>query len=100
MYLIFSEYSLCYSRPISYQRPQKHYNIVFIKAPSQPIATTPYVQPQQTEEKTLLYVLVKRPDEQADVIQSTVQPIKPSKPEVHFIRYNSKVLLRFIVLNS
>lgn len=43
---------------------QKHYKIIFIKAPSTPsisqqIAQAQYAQQQQTEEKTLVYVLVK-----------------------------------------
>lgn len=43
---------------------QKHYKIIFIKAPSTPsisqqIAQAQLAQQQQTEEKTLVYVLVK-----------------------------------------
>lgn len=65
-----------------FSRKQINYNIVFIKPPSEPNLTTA-VHPQ-TEVKTLLYVLVERPEEPA----SSVQPIVPSKPEVHFIQYN------------
>lgn len=43
---------------------QKHYKIIFIKAPSSPsvsqqIAQAQAIQQQQNEEKTLVYVLVK-----------------------------------------
>lgn len=46
---------------------QKHYKIIFIKAPSTPsisqqIAQAQIAQQQQTEEKTLVYVLVKVTD--------------------------------------
>lgn len=55
-----------FNQPISPEAlgHQKHYKIIFIKAPSTPsisqqIAQAQLVQQQQTEEKTLVYVLVK-----------------------------------------
>lgn len=45
---------------------------------------------QQNEEKTLVYVLVKRPDEQPEVVIPTQPPTQPSKPEVYFIRYKTQ----------
>lgn len=70
---------------------QKHYKIVFIKAPSPPKQQAPVLPPiQQSEEKTLVYVLVKKPDEQPDIVIPTPAPTQPSKPEVYFIRYKTK----------
>jgi hypothetical protein len=71
--------------------PQKHYKIVFIKAPSAPAPTAPVIpQFAQNEEKTLVYVLVKKPDEQPDIVIPTPAPTQPSKPEVYFIRYKTQ----------
>jgi hypothetical protein len=73
--------------------PQKHYKIVFIKAPTPPTPTAPVLPPlpQPDEEKTLIYVLVKKPEEQPDVVIPTQPPTQPSKPEVYFIRYKTQV---------
>lgn len=46
--------------------------------------------PQQNEEKTLVYVLVKKPEEQPDIVIPTPIPTLPSKPEVYFIRYRTQ----------
>uniref|UniRef100_A0A1B0DG32 DUF243 domain-containing protein n=1 Tax=Phlebotomus papatasi TaxID=29031 RepID=A0A1B0DG32_PHLPP len=78
-------------KPIVLPPPQKHYKIVFIKAPTAPTPTAPVLPAlQQSEEKTLVYVLVKRPDEQPDVVVPTAAPTQPSKPEVYFIRYKTQ----------
>uniref|UniRef100_A0A1I8MR89 DUF243 domain-containing protein n=1 Tax=Musca domestica TaxID=7370 RepID=A0A1I8MR89_MUSDO len=70
---------------------QKHYKIVFIKAPSAPVIRAPIVPPTpQHEEKTLIYVLHKKPEAQADIVIPTPAPTKPSKPEVFFIKYKTK----------
>lgn len=75
--------------------PKKHYKIIFIKAPSYP--TPNYNQlaaavAPQTEEKTLVYVLVKKPEspsiEQIQQIQQS--SFKSSKPEVYFIKYKTR----------
>lgn len=70
---------------------QKHYKIVFIKAPNAPVMRPPVVAPPpQNEEKTLIYVLHKKPENQADIVIPTPAPTKPSKPEVFFIKYKTK----------
>ncbi|XP_073819929.1 uncharacterized protein [Musca autumnalis] len=70
---------------------QKHYKIVFIKAPSAPAIRAPIVPPTpQHEEKTLIYVLHKKPEAQPDIVIPTPAPTKPSKPEVFFIKYKTK----------
>jgi len=73
-------------------KPEKHYKIIFIKAPTE----APYEQPDipelppQPETKTLVYVLLKRPDPTHEIILPKIQPTKPSKPEVYFIRYKAQ----------
>ncbi|XP_063632259.1 uncharacterized protein LOC134803376 [Cydia splendana] len=70
--------------------PQKHYKIIFIKAPSPPAPITPIIPAQpQNEEKTLVYVLVKKPEQQHITIPAPA-PIQPSKPEVYFIKYKAQ----------
>lgn len=72
--------------------PQKHYKIVFIKAPTPPAPTAPVIPLiPQNEEKTLVYVLVKKPEEQPEIVIPTQAPTQPSKPEVYFIKYKTQV---------
>ena len=72
--------------------PQKHYKIVFIKAPTPPAPTAPVIPViPQNEEKTLVYVLVKKPEEQPEIVIPTQPPTQPSKPEVYFIKYKTQV---------
>lgn len=37
-----------------------------------------------------MYVLVKKPDDVADISLPAATPTAPSKPEVYFIRYKAK----------
>lgn len=70
---------------------KKHYKIIFIKTPSYASPSALEYQAQgQSQEKTLIYVLVKRPDdvEQGSFVTST--KTRPSKPEVYFIRYKAQ----------
>lgn len=79
-------------RPISVAPPQKHYKIIFIKAPTPPTPTVPDIPLQeQDEHKTLIYVLVKKPEEAPDIHIPTPAPTTPSKPEVYFIKYKTQV---------
>lgn len=73
--------------------PQKHYKIVFIKAPTPPPPTVPDIPAiaPPAEQKTLIYVLVKKPDEAPQITIPTPAPTQPSKPEVYFIRYKTQV---------
>ncbi|XP_066260647.1 uncharacterized protein [Euwallacea similis] len=78
-------------RVIPTAAPQKHYKIIFIKAPNPPTPTAPIIPVQpQDEEKTLVYVLVKKPEEQPEIVVPTPAPTQPSKPEVYFIRYKTQ----------
>lgn len=79
--------------------PQKHYKIIFIKAPS--MAPSPLQQQQQqialasqNQEKTIVYVLVKKPVEESNSLAAST-PIgaisaPASKPEVYFIKYKTQ----------
>uniref|UniRef100_A0A1B0AHE0 DM5 domain-containing protein n=1 Tax=Glossina pallidipes TaxID=7398 RepID=A0A1B0AHE0_GLOPL len=75
--------------------PKKHYKIIFIKAPS--VSTSSHyahlaaAAAPQVEEKTLVYVLAKKPDEpSAEYLQQLQQTAyKTNKPEVYFIKYKS-----------
>lgn len=72
--------------------PKKHYKIIFIKAPTAPTPTVPVIpEPVPDEHKTLVYVLVKKPEPQPQIEIPKVRPTEPSKPEVFFIKYKEGV---------
>lgn len=71
--------------------PTKHYKIIFVKTPSPPSYSAPVIPlQQQNEEKTLVYVLVKKPEDQPDIVVPTAAATPPSKPEVFFIKYKTQ----------
>lgn len=76
------------SRQIEAPVAKKHYKIIFIKAPAAP-APIKQVIPEQPQDihKTLVYVLVKKPEPQPEVEVPEIRPTEPSKPEVFFIKY-------------
>lgn len=77
--------------PVTQLPPQKHYKIIFIKAPSQEIKRQNLVASQpQNEEKTIVYVLVKKPEDVSGIQIPTIPPTAPSKPEVYFIKYKTQ----------
>ncbi|CAH1099584.1 unnamed protein product [Psylliodes chrysocephalus] len=77
--------------PISVGQATKHYKIIFIKAPSAPAPTAQSIAlAAQNQEKTIIYVLVKKPEAGADISIPTIAPTQPSKPEVYFIKYKAK----------
>lgn len=78
-------------KPIAVAPPEKHYKIIFIKAPAPATPTAPSIPLQsEKEEKTLIYVLVKKPDDAPEINIPTPAPTQPSKPEVYFIRYKAE----------
>lgn len=78
-------------RPFEALPAQKHYRIIFIKAPTQSVPTLPPLPPAaENEEKTIVYVLVKRPDDLPEIVIPTPASTVPSKPEVYFIRYKTQ----------
>lgn len=77
-------------RPRPTLPPQKHYKIIFIKAPTEDTSYRQAPVLPQNEEKTLVYVLVKKPDEDFEFSVPTIAPTNPSKPEVYYIRYKTR----------
>ncbi|EAT33941.1 AAEL013792-PA, partial [Aedes aegypti] len=76
-------------QPVSHK--QKHYKIIFIKAPSPPAPKSVVVPPQpSSEEKTIVYVLHQKPEHQQEVIVQKPEPAKQNKPEVYFIKYKNR----------
>lgn len=71
--------------------PQKHYKIIFIKAPSVSAPSQAQVAlAAQSQEKTIVYVLVKKPDELGDLSLPAAISAPTSKPEVYFIKYKTQ----------
>lgn len=70
-------------------RPQKNYKIIFIKTPSYGLNSQviPIVPPN--EEKTIVYVLSKRPEFNQDIELPSVPVTEATKPEVFFIKYKN-----------
>uniref|UniRef100_A0A6P7GIY5 Protein rtoA-like n=1 Tax=Diabrotica virgifera virgifera TaxID=50390 RepID=A0A6P7GIY5_DIAVI len=66
-----------------------NHKIIFIKAPSQSASRTHVVPLGADQEKTLVYVLVKKPED-PEVHLRTPAPTLASKPEVYFIRYKTE----------
>lgn len=84
--------------PLTTVAPQKHYRIVFIKAPTEAPVTYPTIPLQPPdEEKTLVYVLVKKPDPLPELILPRPATTIPTKPEVYFIRYKTQVWIDWTV---
>lgn len=71
--------------------PEHRYKIIFVKVPpSVPKVQETLELPPQVLEKTVVYVLVKRPDDPEDIILPEPKPTKPSKPEVFVIKYKNE----------
>lgn len=71
-------------------RSRKNYKVIFIKAPT--YGSSQQIVPivPQNEEKTIVYVLSKKPSFNQEV-QLPEQPVtEPSKPEVFFIKYKNQ----------
>jgi uncharacterized membrane protein YgcG len=66
----------------------KHVNIIFVKAPSSSSQQqTEVILPEQNEQKTLVYVLLKKGEANSDIRVRAPAARGPTKPEVYFIRY-------------
>ncbi|KAK5642917.1 hypothetical protein RI129_009084 [Pyrocoelia pectoralis] len=70
---------------------QRNTKIIFVKAPSygsvQPEVIAP---PSISEDKTLVYVLVKRPEHGGVISIPAGAGVKAAKPEVYFIKYKTQ----------
>lgn len=77
-------------KAITTGRKEKHYKIIFVKAPTPAQPAAPVIPVQAgKEEKTIVYVLVKKPDDAPQINIPTPAPTEPVKPEVYFIRYKA-----------
>lgn len=72
--------------PVAAGPPRKHYKIVFIRAPPPP-PQTQHILPPRTEQKTLIYVLHQRPEEQQQRVVEV--PHIPHDPQVYFVEYDT-----------
>lgn len=70
-------------------RPQKNYKIIFIKAPAYGVNSQIVPVAPQNEEKTIIYVLSKKPTINENIELPPVPTTEPTKPEVFFIKYKS-----------
>lgn len=65
-----------------------HYQIIFVKAPSYDRAQQQILQQAaQREQKTIVYVLSKKPEDVQQIIQQQQENFVPAKPQVFFIKY-------------
>ncbi|XP_047524441.1 uncharacterized protein LOC125062504 [Pieris napi] len=80
-------------RPIKPQA-KKTYRIVFIKLPAQTLfnsRTQSIIKPSTIEEKTLIYVLIKKPEEKQIIVPKSH---KLSEHEVVFVKYKENMATR------
>jgi len=69
----------------------KHVNIIFVKTPSTSShQQTEVLLPEQGQQKTVVYVLLKKGSNTNDVKIRAPGASAPSKPEVFFIRYKDQ----------
>lgn len=69
---------------------QKTYKIIFIKAPIYSLKSQVIPVSPQNQEKTIVYVLSKKPDFDQSVQLPEPTPTEPSKPEVFFVKYKTQ----------
>ncbi|KAF5279197.1 hypothetical protein FQR65_LT03444 [Abscondita terminalis] len=71
-------------------KSQKNTKIIFIKAPHHGGVIPEIIAPPSlSEDKTLVYVLSKKPESQSITIPAGVD-VRQTKPQVFFIKYNNK----------
>ncbi|XP_031346946.1 uncharacterized protein LOC116173561 [Photinus pyralis] len=70
---------------------QRNTKIIFVKAPSYGALVPEVVAPPSiSEDKTVVYVLVKKHQHDGQITIPAGVGIRPSKPEVYFIKYKSQ----------
>ncbi|XP_050515794.1 uncharacterized protein LOC126890690 [Diabrotica virgifera virgifera] len=76
---------------IYFEPTRKHVNVVYIKAPAAPSLGPIEITPpkQESPEKTVVYVLVKKPEEQKIIVKPG-PTAKPANPDVFFINYKNE----------
>ncbi|ODM91611.1 hypothetical protein Ocin01_15072 [Orchesella cincta] len=73
-------------------QPEKHVNIIFVKAPTPESAKkkTEIILPEAPEQKTIVYVLVRKIEKEDLIRVRGPAPTSPPKPQVYYIRYKTK----------
>ena len=74
-----------YGPPPYLPDPKVHYNFVFVRTPDPSLGPKPIIAPPP-QQKTLVYLLSKRPDAQSQQVIEV--PANPTQPEVFFVNYN------------
>lgn len=69
---------------------QKTYKIIFIKAPTYNLKSQVIPVLPQNQEKTIVYVLSKKPEFDQNIQLPEPTPTEPSKPEVFFVKYKTQ----------
>uniref|UniRef100_A0A1Y1NCZ2 DUF243 domain-containing protein n=1 Tax=Photinus pyralis TaxID=7054 RepID=A0A1Y1NCZ2_PHOPY len=71
--------------------PASHKNtkIIFVKAPATHIVPEVHAPESNVEDKTLVYVLTKKPKDESITIPTGLN-VKQEQPKVFFIKYNNK----------
>lgn len=77
-------------RFVSVGRAQKNYKVIFIKAPTYGLNSQIIPVLPQNEEKTIIYVLSKKPELNQDIELPPVPTTEPTKPEIFFVKYKSE----------
>ncbi|KAK5644787.1 hypothetical protein RI129_006087 [Pyrocoelia pectoralis] len=67
----------------------KSTKIIFVKAPSQKVIPEVFAPHSQVEDKTLVYVLTKNPQDGSITIPTALH-VNKIPPKVYFIKYNNK----------
>ncbi|OXA59827.1 glutenin, low molecular weight subunit-like [Folsomia candida] len=79
------------ARTIRVPGGDKHVNIIFVKTPSTSSShQTEVILPEQDEHKNLVYVLLKKGENTADVKIRKPAAAPQPKPQVYFIRYGAQ----------
>ncbi|OXA64104.1 basic salivary proline-rich protein 2 isoform X2 [Folsomia candida] len=75
---------------VPHSKPETRYQVVVIKAPNPPPHPQVEIQlPTPPEQKTLVYVLVKKPQSAPEIKFTKPPTTTPAPPEVFFIKYKN-----------
>lgn len=77
-------------RYVNLGRAQKNYKVIFIKAPTYGINSQIIPIVPANEEKTIIYVLSKKPEHNQNVELPSTSTTEATKPDVFFIKYKSE----------
>lgn len=77
-------------RFVNVGRAQKNYKVIFIKAPTYGLNSQIIPIVPQNEDKTIIYVLSKKPEHNQNVELPSTSTTEATKPDVFFIKYKSE----------